>query len=445
MKFAVIVTSILSAQFVSSAFVDYGKIANQMDIKFLKKIKLRLQEDLKHLAAPGEMVAGLRAKALHHEQEELFFIPGSLLKPDLAKKAGLENLWSKWGMQNLTSGLQSVAIPQHSNNVFIFNRGENNSISDSLQQDVFNVINRSAPFESLIKMNLTNFFAVVNKKFLETQMPDLKLGPGSLGLKSILRRDAASFPIFKNLLSDKSPLMVFYFTSVQDSSKETPSDASTGLINSFNKFFREKSVYKENFFDKFAHNWIQKFSYDGLVRSVFCTTSSEDLENSYCIKIKDRKEMLFFPAYFDLSHVVDGYTPLSKFFENAVKVIHPKSSLNIFARSSLKSNSEIDYLKKKTKCLKNHISHKRDNGDYITKNSILIPTSFIGTLKSQVARNRKYSQVITVDEVSTSAKSSQILKRKYSIFSDDKENCEQITWYNIFHHSIFGSPRFCKD
>ncbi|CUM64453.1 uncharacterized protein PRCAT00002057001 [Priceomyces carsonii] len=33
--------------------------------------------------------------------------------------------------------------------------------------------------------------------------------------------------------------------------------------------------------------------------------------------------------------------------------------------------------------------------------------------------------------------------RRFSVFSND-EDCQEITWYNIFHHSIFGKPHFCK-
>lgn len=34
------------------------------------------------------------------------------------------------------------------------------------------------------------------------------------------------------------------------------------------------------------------------------------------------------------------------------------------------------------------------------------------------------------------------LYKRFLIFSNDS-NCEKITWYNIFHHSIFGKPKFC--
>lgn len=50
-------------------------------------------------------------------------------------------------------------------------------------------------------------------------------------------------------------------------------------------------------------------------------------------------------------------------------------------------------------------------------------------------RHKEYSQVFIKNH-------NQPLIKRFSIFSAD-ENCERITWYNVFHHSIFGKPKFC--
>ncbi|RLV90190.1 Cytochrome P450 52A11 [Spathaspora sp. JA1] len=49
-------------------------------------------------------------------------------------------------------------------------------------------------------------------------------------------------------------------------------------------------------------------------------------------------------------------------------------------------------------------------------------------------RQRTYSQVINLD-------TQQPLKRRH----EEPPDCQPITWYNIFHYSIFGEPKFCKE
>ncbi|CAI5755864.1 unnamed protein product [Candida verbasci] len=53
-------------------------------------------------------------------------------------------------------------------------------------------------------------------------------------------------------------------------------------------------------------------------------------------------------------------------------------------------------------------------------------------------RKTTYSQVINLQETKK-----KIMKRSIQ-FSDD-DDCKPITWYNLFHYSIFGEPKFCKD
>ena len=62
---------------------------------------------------------------------------------------------------------------------------------------------------------------------------------------------------------------------------------------------------------------------------------------------------------------------------------------------------------------------------------------------TQPPRKTTYSQVMNLDTLSP-------INRKRSSSDDEEggdveEPCQPITWYNIFHHSVFGEPNFCNE
>ncbi|KAI5958844.1 hypothetical protein KGF57_002278 [Candida theae] len=57
---------------------------------------------------------------------------------------------------------------------------------------------------------------------------------------------------------------------------------------------------------------------------------------------------------------------------------------------------------------------------------------------NQPPRKTTYSQVMNLDTMSP-------MNQKRSSDEEEKEPCQPITWYNIFHHSVFGEPNFCKE
>lgn len=56
-------------------------------------------------------------------------------------------------------------------------------------------------------------------------------------------------------------------------------------------------------------------------------------------------------------------------------------------------------------------------------------------------RKTTYSQVMNMDTLSPTLHH----KRSSSNDGSDKEPCQPITWYNIFHHSVFGEPNLCNE
>lgn len=69
-----------------------------------------------------------------------------------------------------------------------------------------------------------------------------------------------------------------------------------------------------------------------------------------------------------------------------------------------------------------------------------LPLSLINLKKpGRYARTNEYSQIIFDYGTETIPS---LVKRAEE---ENSEECTPITWYNIFHHSIFGKTKFCED
>ncbi|KAL6929839.1 hypothetical protein ACO0SA_001243 [Hanseniaspora valbyensis] len=132
--------------------------------------------------------------------------------------------------------------------------------------------------------------------------------------------------------------------------------------------------------------------------------STEDDKKSYCIKIELNKyELLLF-------------SPMSK-------------------------NNLLANLKKHKQMFINQI----DNVQSRYRN---IKTKTLDTLD----RKREESEVDQIDRDSLQKKLLKVVNSKQIELQKDnnkdklntkEESCQEVTWYNIFHHSIFGKPNFC--
>ncbi|RCK63360.1 hypothetical protein Cantr_10182 [Candida viswanathii] len=62
--------------------------------------------------------------------------------------------------------------------------------------------------------------------------------------------------------------------------------------------------------------------------------------------------------------------------------------------------------------------------------------------KYRLPRHKTYSQVVNLQTGRSLRRAKRLIQ---FIANEDDKNCQPITWYNIFHYSIFGEPKFCKD
>ena len=182
----------------------------------------------------------------------------------------------------------------------------------------------------------------------------------------------------------------------------------TSIILSFEVTDKHQTLenYKsQKIFNNFVQNYYNsKLKLSNLIDSIFCTMSTEDDKKSYCIKIELNKyELLLF-------------SPMSK-------------------------NNFLSNLKKHKQMFINQI----DNVQSRYRN---IKIKTLVTLD----RKRGESEVDQIDRDSLQKKLLKVVNSKQIELQKDnnkdklntkEESCQEVTWYNIFHHSIFGKPNFC--
>lgn len=146
------------------------------------------------------------------------------------------------------------------------------------------------------------------------------------------------------------------------------------------------------------------------------------------------------------SPIINNFDGLKKIFKPNDEEGEETVNGNSFPSPRLRKIGLTGYLEQ----LKNRNLRKPDGG-------FLFPASLIKFADSMNTTPRKkwYSQVIyspfKIDDNAADKSHNYIedvdntsLLKRLSIFSND-ENCDKITWYNIFHYSIFGKPHFCLD
>lgn len=528
---------------VFSIAIDYRKFGvdfpSRISLRSLRRMRKNSELELKSLMSPFGNEDDMDEK--NEVSDQLILLPRNLLKSDILSKLGLDYLNRESHLFNLTQKHQNIVIPKESKNLFIFNTTDNLSIPKKAQNRFVELIQRSAPFNLPEYLKLVNFYAVVPKAHLISKMNSTD----NAALKSaytsgILEISTSRLPIFRRCISENKPMMVFLFNSgTAHEFKDSPSKIMN-IKNYITKNKQRASI--SSFFDSFAYNWIEKISYPSLVRSIFCTTSNMNVDESYCLKVQDNETIHLFPAFYDISrlaksrhHLVnlhsrednnDQYMSTDEAIKEASEILYSAAQLingtvykfagerfsnaeryNIDAKSKIHKIQNklgeipeiLDDIKESlddenlnpiltaNDGLKKLFSNKEEDreGEAVQANGFsskssrlrkvglpgnyeemktrihpkpeggfMFPASLIKIADSIKATPRKkwYSQVVyspfKIDEIDTGKSSEDnenpSLHKRLSIFSDD-ENCDKITWYNIFHYSIFGKPRFCLD
>lgn len=486
------------------------QIENRISLQGLRDIKSSLESELRSLISPLSF-----EKSNDTQSDDLIILSSNVLNGEIFDKLGLGFLNENGFTFNFNN--ENIRIPKDFKNLFIFNTSNPLSIPKSKHHNFANFVDQSLPFNLPNHMNLKNYYLVIPKVYLQSKLESMDVFNStsvfskSVFSKSVLSEKISQMPIFRSIISENKPLMVFMFS---DSNLKNFEFFKNPIMNIKNYLKTEKDLIS-TFFDRFAQNWIKTVNYDSLVQSVFCTTNPSSLDNSYCLQVHDARALYLFPAFFDISRLMtfdhykndklespapyknDTSTKRSDVETQAIRQIHDKVSnladkfndvtyelatepKPLIERMDERFDDKVYKFYDKFDEKKDNIQDKKDkikesfvdkidtlksklgksNSGYQLDNSLtrrnfdeeeesllpfqpegglILPLSLIRVAEHTLdsPRHKSYSQVIT--------EPARHLTKRFSIFSKDIHDCEKITWFNVFHHSIFGKPKFCLE
>lgn len=464
----------------NSPNINYG-----ITLQTLKDIKHTLRDELKSLVAIPQL-------SHHQSANDLLILPSNMLNAEIYNKLGFGFLGQDSFRVNWH--LDQLQVPKDFKNLFIFNTTTSLGIPDKNLSVLADFLDNSFPFDLPKFMNLKTHCLVLPRKYLQTKLGTANLGKSNwtnntdvlmnsdtIFAQGVLQASSTDLPILRSVVSDDKPLMMFVFS---DSDGVQFKNSKTPIMNVKNYLKAEKSLIS-GFFDGFAKSWMNLVNYESLISSMFCTTNPHNTE-SYCLQIH-KDQLHLFPAFLGLTpsfrtgdrnttkvnaqmlhQVHDKLTNLAHKFKDISyelgqeyselldrtddkvelkqsvydKVGDTKETLAT-AFDDIKDMVEngIGYVKQGVHDSLKMATHSKrhetfNEADTVNEAKLIMPLSLVRIAEHKIPtpRNKHYSQIALPN-----------LTKRFSIFSNDRKTCESITWYNVFHHSIFGKPNFCLD
>lgn len=408
---------------------------------------------------------------------EMFVIPQELLSSTIYEDLGWGFLME--GLYLLRVMKKVISLPKKFETLFLFKSSntddkDTNSKSPSLPE----IIASNLPFTLPAYMNLVNYYLVLPKSYIREHTNGNVINLKSPFSQAIASAKLVDLPLSSPMIGEK-PILIFKFS---DSTLESFKKLKTPIVN-FKQFLRYKTTVLSSFFDSLAKNWISDIDYNSLLSSSFCTSSTT---SNYCLKIANNSVTVYPEQHLlkrdeiesqairqihdKLSNYADKFNDVS--YEAATEPkqlietvderldekryrlydnIDEKKDRIVDKKDSLveKTAGVVDMVKNKLGFINNLKSDDYDTGEssynvkedsLMKRDGVVIPLSLILGEEPSSPRNPHFSQVLYEDSQEEDGFLN--LNKRFSIFSPDKD-CECISWYNVFHHSIFGNPRFC--
>ena len=418
-----VLIGVLFSQLYIAAVVKNERLQPRIDYDQKDEQLLSLERAIKNMT-PKSYSNG--AEKLREEgDEEIFLFPSRLLTQEMLTQLNLEYL--KKDSSNFRLGLthKPIFVPKVCENIFIFNTTSMPERPHNAATSVIRFVTEIAPFNLPQYLNLDNYFAIFPESYFKKEVK--KILKNDYIARNSLHLNASNFPLLRRVSKEKKPLMFFIFNG---RSIDTFGSYQNPIMNTKHYLTSQKEFFSA-FFDLFAYNWIENRGFDNLIKSTFCTIDTRNMNDSYCLKLRDNNEIHLFPAFTENTSTLSFDDPqeFGKWSQHSQNRLVPKQ---------MKELPFIDSkLDKKNQASNSPTSHlSKDVTIPLFQFEITIPASSITFLNysADTPRKKNYSQIIFPKSQ---------LKRNL-IFSNDS-NCDKITWYNIFHHSIFGKPRFCID
>lgn len=328
---------------------------------------------------------------------ELFtVVPRELVLIPFLEEVGLgDYFFLNYSGTKIDKSFGTMPIPKNILNVFLLNRRNVSLPHDWYKLSDF--MNLVMPFGHSSMVDLFEMFLIVptkqilNKTILQEETVALKSLPFHESLKEIER------PFLVTLL-EYSP-----------ESKSKSSSQGTPISNA------------DSFLDVLAKEMIDNGDYERLLKAIFCDFPF------FCIEIPDRK-------YLRMSSPWSINSTYSQF------------------QQIQKSMRMFESWKTLKKWFKNNILESFE------KDGLYLPLRIIQeSINDTIPRSRKFSQIIFGPnansiynyftskgklKIRNSLQHESTLEKRAPVKED--QPCIPITWYNIFHHSIFGNTRFCS-
>ncbi|ABN68053.2 hypothetical protein PICST_33329 [Scheffersomyces stipitis CBS 6054] len=498
-------------------------IPSKLSLSALREGKIKLEGELQSLISKvNERIA---EASIRDEDEELLVLPRQLLNSKVLNKLGLNSLVEGGSLFNLSIhknlNHDNILVPPGTKSLFIFNSSDSLKIPKRVHHNFSRFIDSSPPFNLPEVMNFVDYYMVLPRSYLKNISWE---DTDSVYYRSLLKVRTTKLPIFRKCISENKPLLVFMFNRVSDKAQAMKEEGLSTVMTVKN-FLKSKisSDSVSSFFDKFASTWVNNVAYDSLLHSVFCSTNTELMEDSYCLKIGETMKTVFlYPAFFDINRLSrrnDNEQMEVTADAQAIRQAHDKLSvaadrldeityeLATDPKKLIKEYDEkvdtkvadlvdrtklaIERLEEKKEVLKEEVKNKlnkarklrkastsqqydldneqdedNESYDYIdsednmystkkkrseifdedtwdkedVERGLELPLSLINLKKpGRYARTNEYSQIIFDYGTETIPS---LVKRAEE---ENSEECTPITWYNIFHHSIFGKTKFCED
>ncbi|KAI5954296.1 hypothetical protein KGF54_002071 [Candida jiufengensis] len=230
--------------------------------------------------------------------------------------------------------------------------------------------------------------------------------------------------------------------------KETIEVLDEAFDSKIDDKFTKIESKKEDWLDKYEEHKLNFLN--ELDDKIYSLDDKKDLITD---KIKRKKNYLanwkFKPQLFDKSEARDledeDQSDNDEFLNDEEALEQPSDSeMDKYANDHSYISKRSDYL--------HHITtnKKQDDaiGNYIEDGGFSLPLSLLKNVyKDQSSvltpppRRTTYSQVINLETLKPLKKRFELVEKDTDEFTKD---CKPITWYNIFHYSIFGEPKFCK-
>ncbi|ODQ77407.1 hypothetical protein BABINDRAFT_163652 [Babjeviella inositovora NRRL Y-12698] len=358
-------------------------------------------------------------------------------------------------MQN--HSIENLLFLQNSSSMLVFNTSESRLIpTNSTRGDIAQFIYHSIPFTLPTFHCLAEYYMVIPNSYIMANNPEYSRSSHEDARRATDVKVAKKFKdqVPWRHLDTSRPTLILIInggSSIRDTVK-TPFMGTKDCLP-----VNGDGSSIDAFFDTLADSWAGKLGITPLLHSVFCTIQMGHTDHSFCVQLsKDNTEI-------SLTHAF-AQAPTDEFAKQTVELYRPKLNPKLIAGKFLgRINGartalvpEVNELETSFGAMARNSEvnvFKRQHREYPFWEDATIPLAMVQAVETKVSspRNKSYSQVLIdpdteISLIRRNGKSPKTVQKREQAKArtDASTECAKVTWYNLFHHSVFGKPtNFC--